>query len=373
MNQLETLTGFIAGAIQQHKMFAVWFMPESPVVYFSIENKSEPPKPFTLQDLGKAKGFVFYPFDSNQSNPLILPSSEHFQGFEAMQKISEGKFGPELALPEKPADIQTTDKEDYLCGVQTLIGQINNQEAQKVVLSKIKIVPGIRKISPAELFLQLKATQFSAFCWMFFSPESSLWLGATPELLLRTKGNKYQTMALAGTRKSDEHNPFTWPEKERQEQQFVTDFIINQLKNAGAAEFVVSQPYTSFAGTMEHIRTDIEFAANKLTFGRILHVLHPTPAVCGLPKENALAMIARAEKHRREYYTGCVGPVNFEHDSAIFVNLRCMKIWKNHFQLFTGGGITQHSNPEAEWEETELKTRTMLNIIHNQAKNYDIR
>ena len=123
---------------------------------------------------------------------------------------------------------------------------------------------------------------------------------------------------------------------------------------------------------------------NGAGLGEIILALHPTPAVCGLPKELAKDFILRNEKHKRQYYTGFLGELNFKEEiirpstrknqenrayrtlknrTSLYVNLRCMEIRGNRVSIFVGGGITKESVPEMEWEETKDKTRTMLNII----------
>jgi len=97
---------------------------------------------------------------------------------------------------------------------------------------------------------------------------------------------------------------------------------------------------------------DKSFIDNKL--GKFLVEIHPTPAVCGFPKEKALDLIFDIEKHNREYYSGFMGTVNVENATNLFVNLRCMKILPEKLALFTGGGITGDSIPEKEWEQHDL-------------------
>ncbi len=94
-----------------------------------------------------------------------------------------------------------------------------------------------------------------------------------------------------------------------------------------------------------------------------ISALHPTPAVCGLPKERALELIYKTEMHNREYYAGYCGPINYQGKTDLFVNLRCMKILPDKLALYIGGGLTAKSDPEKEWEETVLKANTLLSVI----------
>jgi isochorismate synthase len=96
----------------------------------------------------------------------------------------------------------------------------------------------------------------------------------------------------------------------------------------------------------------------------MLQLLHPTSAVCGMPKEPALQFILDNEKHSRAFYSGFLGPVNVASETHIFVNLRCMQIYTDKAVLYAGAGITADSDPQKEWEETELKCLTLLNVFN---------
>ena len=102
--------------------------------------------------------------------------------------------------------------------------------------------------------------------------------------------------------------------------------------------------------------------------------MHPTPAVCGLPKDQAKAFIVENEKYDRGFYTGYLGELNssFGTDSGssdLFVNLRCMQIDldknKNNtpVYLYMGCGITKDSIPEKEWSESSNKSTTMKKVL----------
>jgi isochorismate synthase len=214
----------------------------------------------------------------------------------------------------------------------------------------------------------------TAFCYCWFHPKIGMWMGATPEKLLQANQNKFSTMALAGTQSFQGNDVVFWQNKEREEQEFVTDFILDNLKKI-ASEVVVSSPYTTRAGNVLHLKTDIQGVLNPdSNLKKVVEVLHPTPAVCGLPKILAKDFILENENYEREYYTGFLGEINHdfstkEEASDLYVNLRCMKIEsipneaiaKAH--LFIGCGITKNSLPEAEWEETVNKSKTMKRIL----------
>ena len=99
--------------------------------------------------------------------------------------------------------------------------------------------------------------------------------------------------------------------------------------------------------------------------GKLLKRLHPTPAVCGLPKEETYRFIRKNEGYDRSYYSGFIGWLNPDEKSNLYVNLRCMNILSDAFVLYAGGGILASSETESEWLETEAKMQTMMHLILN--------
>ncbi len=135
-----------------------------------------------------------------------------------------------------------------------------------------------------------------------------------------------------------------------------------------------------------HLKTHISGRINsdESRIKKIIETLHPTPAVCGMPKEIAQKFILENEHYKREFYTGFLGELNvkkavsrnsnrrnvennayasIKRVSNLFVNLRCMQIQNQEAIIYIGGGITNDSNPNAEWEETVAKSVTMKKVL----------
>jgi isochorismate synthase len=111
------------------------------------------------------------------------------------------------------------------------------------------------------------------------------------------------------------------------------------------------------------LRTDFYFnLRDKESIGDILDALHPTPAISGLPKSEAVEFILRNEGYDRKYYSGFIGNVDPEGRTDIYVNLRCMSIGERNITLYAGGGLLPASTIEGEWQETENKLRTINQI-----------
>ena len=306
-------------------------------------------------------GFVFAPFAGSQR--ILIPKDQSVKWEELITSFEENQ------------DTNFTDleysqgKEHFENLVQKGIDAIAKGTLKKVVLSRKEIIdlPVFDLVSIFEKLIQSYPT---AFCYCWFHPKIGLWMGATPERLLKSNNTTFHTMSLAATQKLQNEKDVVWEKKEMEEQQFVTDFILNNLKDL-TSEVSVSSPYTAQAGTLAHIKTDIEGVINdNSSLKEVVSALHPTPAVCGLPKETAKDFILENEGYEREYYTGFLGELNKEGfnkgelKSDLYVNLRCMQIKDNQAHLYMGCGITKDSIPEKEWKESVNKSVTMKKILN---------
>ena len=112
------------------------------------------------------------------------------------------------------------------------------------------------------------------------------------------------------------------------------------------------------------MKTDFRFSLkDNKGLGDLLKVLHPTPAVCGLPKEEAYRFILQNEGYDRRYYSGFIGWLDPEGRTDIYVNLRCMHIKDEQLTLYAGGGLLASSELNDEWLETEKKLQTIKRLI----------
>jgi len=115
-----------------------------------------------------------------------------------------------------------------------------------------------------------------------------------------------------------------------------------------------------------HIQTDIKAELrNDFSLKKIIEKLHPTPAVCGFPKDLSQKFILENEGYNRSFYTGFLGELNFSDNktSELYVNLRCMEIENQKVRFYIGCGITKDSDPEKEFFETVNKSVTMKSLF----------
>lgn len=258
-------------------------------------------------------------------------------------------------------------KNDFCSLVSKAIRKIETSNISKIVTSRTlkKEIPN--NFSLINTFYKMSKKYTDAFVYLISTKESGTWMGASPEILLKEEDNNYYTMSLAGTQKyypEIQIDEYKWTNKEIQEQKIVTEYIDNILINNNL-DYEKTKPFNVKAGNVIHLRSDFKIKSiNKHNkFNKLVKELHPTPAVCGLPKIDALSFIIESELHDRDFYTGFLGTININKKSHLRVNLRCMEFSKDSIILYLGCGINKDSNPEKEWFETEIKAETLLSVI----------
>ncbi|QWX85474.1 chorismate-binding protein [Cellulophaga sp. HaHaR_3_176] len=316
-------------------------------------------------------GFVFAPFNAEQETILTLIDDRVEAIFESESKSNN----------QNRIVTANTDKELHINLIKRGIKSIENNEFQKVVLSR-KIDVETQKTA-VELFKDLLSTYSNAFCYLWYHPKVGTWLGATPEILLQIERKQLKTMSLAGTQKYTGDDTPVWGNKELKEQELVTQYIVEALADE-VEGLKISETESVRAGNLLHLRTSVSGKLKNAVIKNVIHALHPTPAVCGLPKNTTKAFILEHENYDRAYYTGFLGELNFKEESlrsnnrknrenqvykaikntnALYVNLRCMQLKNTAASIYVGGGITKESDPIKEWEETVAKSDTMLKVL----------
>lgn len=327
-------------------------------------------------------GFVFAPFHSG--NILFLKTDfEREADFEnAPVDISDLRCPVELPEKEERFTFEALHRESdalqYQEKVRQILNRIRNGEARKVVLSRRKALGRIRESNYFAAFKTLSISHKDAMISLVHLPhKKQIWIGASPEILVsQSSEGVFTTMSLAGTqpafdREGNEIRPVDalWTHKEIEEQAIVGRYIINCLKKIRVREFEEEGPKTVKAGNLLHLRTFYSIDNREVNFPNLssvmLNLLHPTPAICGMPKENAEAIIADIEGYDREFYSGYLGPVNVDSQSHLYVNLRTLKVEEGIAYVYAGGGITEDSQPDREWSETEMKMGTITQAFDN--------
>ena len=353
--------------IEKNLVFAAYRLPHSDAVRLLIQHDPTPNKVSITSELFSEKGFLISPFKENDKNSsyFIQPDlnyiSTDYTDFEELINLASA---PAIA---SPFDNGSISKKEFIVQVDKIKAGIEKGEFEKVVISRIKVVERSYRSKLTEIFQLLSSSYSNAFIYMF-NVNGQLWMGATPEPLICSHKNDLETVSLAGTKtfNPENLNLRNWSNKERIEQEMVTRYVEKTLDKFNIKNYLKVGPFTKRAGNLVHLRTDFTLDFHKINgqLGDLVQELHPTSAVCGLPKKAAMDHILAHEKHNRSYYSGFLGPVNLDERVLLFVNLRCMRVMPDRLVLHIGAGITSDSVPEDEWAETEIKADTLLSIIH---------
>lgn len=282
-----------------------------------------------------------------------------------LEQFSEENFANELNIDFCNLDIPleskmiATSEQEFINNVEKGKEAIAEGKVSKVVFSKVKIqknyIADYKKI-----FLNLCLAYPETFVCMFYDAQLGFWIGASPELLLESTQADIHTVALAGTQQSmgKSTRDAAWSQKEIEEQALVCRYIINCFKKIRLREYQETGPKTIQTGNLFHLKTD--FTIHKIDTdikdleNQLLELLHPTSAVCGMPKLEAKELLQNTESYKRNLYTGFWGSTCKE-GFNFYVNIRLAQVFKNQVVYYAGAGITEGSNPRLEWAETEAK------------------
>lgn len=390
--QLDSFQKPFEVAIQEQRPTVMWRLPQSKKRHLIIDLRER----LSQQKLdleANYSGFAISPFNnSSGQETYFIHSDLHFQWEAQKVKLIENfsqndnqlvshksKLIKQLSFHQSAHGIEphlqilenSKQQENYEQIVTKAVQAIQKNQFDKVVLARQKFIQFSERKNWLKQFEKLCENYSHAFVYLFHLPKIGTWLGATPETLISVDKNQiFKTMSLAGTQAfNPEKKPAQalWSQKEIEEQALVSRYIIECFKKIRLREFKEDGPKTIVAGNLMHLKTNFEVDMQATNFPQLgtvmLELLHPTSAVCGMPKTPALHFIQENEDFNRKFYSGFLGPVNMKEESHLFVNLRCLQIQDKKGILYTGAGITADSIPEKEWEETEMKSQTLINVL----------
>lgn len=256
------------------------------------------------------------------------------------------------------------------------------EPVDKVVLSRSLKVQGDGAIDPFALWRDLKADPTAA---RFLTPLGEgqktgqggamrRLVGATPELLASKRGPVVFSHPLAGSARrstdvvQDEAaaQSLLASDKDRREHALVVEAIMDLLAPYCSDLRAPPGPALVSTRTMWHLGTRIEgrlHRPDETSAAELAALLHPTPAVCGSPRDRAAEMIHALEGYDRGFYAGAVGWTNAFGDGAWYVSLRCAETCGDQARLYAGAGIVENSDPAAEADETSGKFQAVLRAL----------
>lgn len=350
------------------KAFACYRLPYADT-YTRIEQLDGTPENINnIEDTVGKSGFLVAPFHQTHLCPTLLIRADRK---ETLAIPPEAPWTDEAAGTASTEQDARTYTEAFIRFHQALTdGRFN-----KLVLSRCLEIPNGYRRNTEGLFAAACHRYPRMFIALVSAPQCGTWFVTTPELLLENEGDRWHTIALAGTMKATGQPE--WSAKNIEEQRYVSRFIADALRPF-SDDCTEEGPYTARAGHLIHLRSDFHFSLRNHetdrhhTLGRLLRTLHPTPAVCGLPKEEAFRFILDNEPTPRRYYSGFMGPFCMP-ETHLFVSLRCMEITDTRYRLYAGGGLLKDSVGEQEWQETEIKLDTIRNLLGQRASDSDMK
>ena len=370
-----------SSAMAKNGSVAVWRCPRENSIHFLADLSKLPAKGrIDLQDV--EQGFLVSPFMNPEGNEtLFLRSDVYANRMEngswrmvhgtPTNSVQEGSTAIPYHLNTRPDTEISGEKDHFIKMVEKGITAINEGEFDKVVSARTYDEPLSENFNIIDQFNRLEKAYPDAFVSLVSILGKGTWMGATPELLIESSSVHFRTVSVAGTQPfplDKDLSEAAWNQKEIDEQAMVSRYIIEQFKTIRLREFIETGPRSVRAGNMIHLKTEYNVNLNEVHFPELgtvmLHLLHPTSAVCGMPKFSALRFIAANEHLNREFYSGFLGPVNMDGVSRLYVNLRCMQILRTRAVLYAGSGITHDSVPEKGWDETALKCQTLLGVMN---------
>jgi menaquinone-specific isochorismate synthase len=267
-----------------------------------------------------------------------------------------------LPAPKRP------DRARWTASIEEALGRIAGGRLAKVVLAREVTVDVDRRLDVGTVVDRLRREQPSCFTYSV-----GTYVGASPELLTRRRGLDVVSRPMAGTvaqggSPGDDRRlveAMAASAKEQNEHRLVVDDVRTRLRALSEHVTTTEGPEVVRLSTVAHLATTVRCRLRDpaLSALDVAAVLHPTPAVAGVPRQAALAAIAELEGFDRGLYAGPVGWVDARGDGDWAVALRSATLDGRRARLVAGAGIVAGSDPDAEWEETEAKLAAMRSAL----------
>ena len=261
----------------------------------------------------------------------------------------------------------------YERAVSEAIERIQRGMLRKVVLARTIRVEAGRTLDPRELLKRLRAVEPDGYSFAVDIGVGRTLVGASPELLISRLGNQIRANPLAGSAPragdpgEDRENAkrLGSSPKDRHEHAIVVEDVFRALSPLCRELAYDHDPQLLATANVWHLSTRFRgvLADPSVTALDLVRALHPTPAVCGEPRDEAMRTIAELEPVPRGAYAGAVGWMDANGDGVWALALRCAELDGSTARLFAGAGIVHDSDPAAELDETERKFRAFLDAL----------
>jgi isochorismate synthase len=337
--------------------------------------------------------FAALPFASERAATIVVPEviyGRDLGGTRWITWIGEGAPPPRdaliarlstpAALHEHPRTFTVSSartEQSWRDSVASVRDHLRAGQARKAVMARELDVVCDAPVARWPVVDRLRTTYATSYVFAVpcapLGPATPWLVGATPELLVRRLGDIVRSQPMAGTtRRSPDPQTdarlaalLLASHKDRNEHQITIDTVLETLLPWCSYLDSETEPSIVSVANVHHLATFVEGRLSKPlpSVLELVTALHPTPAVCGHPRDAARALIDQHEFMDRGSYAGAVGWVDRDGQGEWAVALRCAEIAGTRARLFAGGGIVVDSDPDAELEETRVKFETMLGAI----------
>ena len=377
-------------------------------------NKSNPPMAFlafafdeqdTMQDCWQSlpnclltiPRILFQDKDSLQVMTVNIDLAGSYSSqISKIEQLLESYFSPVLPdtkqhKTKQEARLITSAQKDayqhWHSLAQNAIRQIKSKKFDKLVTSRYNSISTSEPVSVSHLVYKL-AHYYPSCSILSYSSSGKTIVAASPEQLLSLQHPDIQSNAIGGTisrtTQPDKNNslPFFLKQNTQQnsdelseskkllkEHHFISQAIYENLDPLCYSLKMPVAPFLMKLHNLYHLETPVQGKLmDKYDLFDCITALHPTPAVAGLPRQQAKQWLINNEDYQRGWYTGAFGWIDADMNGDLSVLLRCALIEntpdkKQEIHLFAGAGLVAESDPDAEWQETELKMQTIMEIL----------
>lgn len=271
-----------------------------------------------------------------------------------------------------PGTLREGDRDRWMAAVEETLAAIRGGRVSKAVLARTRDVELARGVPPVEVLLALWNQHHRTHAFLFEPRPGALLLGAAPEALATLRDGTVTSTAVAGSARRGEDpsedetlaRALLESRKDMAEHRVVVEDMVARLTPLAGPVTAQEEPHVLALARIQHLETELEARAPEgLSVLELVEALHPTPAVCGVPRDQALQFLVETEPFHRGWYAGPVGWFDTEGEGHFVPALRTAVGDGRRWRLFAGAGIVEGSEPAAEWEETGIKFVPVLRAL----------
>ena len=299
------------------------------------------------------------------------------------RELTERLTGPDADAPAGGEDRararelrpNEADRESWDAAVARSLAAITRGDVRKVVLARTLDVPR-SDLDPLDVLARLREDNRGSYVFYFEPRPGSVLLGTPPETVATVRKGVFHATAVAGSigrgatepEREDLAARLLASEKDRAEHRIAVEDMVRRLEGMATSVWAADEPRVLVLPAIQHLETEIRARLDEgVTAVEALAVLHPTPAVCGEPRDAALELLAREEPFERGWYAGPVGWFDLEGNGVFAPALRSAVLSDSGWRLFAGAGIVAGSRADAEWTETRIKLEPVLRALRAAA------